>query len=72
VAVSSALAWNKAGHMVSGAIAYADLKQANPQTLARVIALRVAGKSVRKYTLRRYAFFFKEREAKSAELSTPS
>src|SRR6266446_1590310 len=27
VAVSSALAWNKAGHMVSGAIAYADLKQ---------------------------------------------
>jgi hypothetical protein len=39
VAVSSALAWNKAGHMVSGAIAYADLQQANPQTLARVIAL---------------------------------
>jgi S1/P1 nuclease/metal binding Ada-like protein len=39
VAVSSALAWNKAGHMVSGAIAYADLKQANPQTLARVIVL---------------------------------
>ena len=23
--VSSALAWNKSGHMVSGAIAYADL-----------------------------------------------
>ncbi len=39
VAVSSALAWNKAGHMVSGAIAYADLKQGNPETLARVIAL---------------------------------
>src|SRR5262249_33233682 len=38
-AVSSALAWNKAGHMVSGAIAYAELKQASPQTLARVIAL---------------------------------
>jgi hypothetical protein len=37
--VSSAVAWNKAGHMVSGAIAYADLKQANPETLARVIAL---------------------------------
>jgi hypothetical protein len=39
VAVSSACAWNKAGHMVSGALAYADLKQSNPQTLARVIAL---------------------------------
>ncbi len=37
--VSSALAWNKAGHMVSGAIAYADLKQVSPQTLARVVAL---------------------------------
>jgi len=33
VAVSSALAWNKAGHMVSGAMAYADLKQNNPETL---------------------------------------
>ncbi len=32
---------------------------------------RVAGKSVRKYTLRRYLFFFKEIEAKSAEFSTP-
>jgi hypothetical protein len=39
MAVSSARAWNKAGHMVSGAIAYADLKQASPETLARVIAL---------------------------------
>jgi hypothetical protein len=38
-AVSTALAWNKAGHMVSAAIAYADLEQASPQTLARVIAL---------------------------------
>jgi hypothetical protein len=37
--VSSAFAWNKAGHMVSGAIAYADLKQHNPQTLAQVVAL---------------------------------
>src|SRR5262245_29887176 len=35
----AALAWNKAGHMVSGAIAYADLKQDSPQTLERVIAL---------------------------------
>lgn len=32
-------AWNKAGHMVSGAIAYADLTQTSPQTLARVISL---------------------------------
>src|SRR5262245_35804622 len=37
--VPSTLAWNKAGHMVSGAIAYADLTQDSPQTLARVIAL---------------------------------
>jgi site-specific recombinase XerD len=37
--------------------------------LARV---RVAGKFVRKYTLRRYSLFFKEMEAKSAEFSTPS
>ena len=39
VLVSSAFAWNKAGHMVSGAIAYADLKQTSPQTLAQVVAL---------------------------------
>src|SRR5215813_6897443 len=39
MAVSSVRAWNKAGHMVSGAIAYADLKQTSPETLARVIAL---------------------------------
>ena len=39
VAVSSACAWNKAGHMVSGAMAYAELAHASPQTLARVIAL---------------------------------
>ena len=38
----------------------------------RFEALRVAGKSVRKYTLRHYSFFFKEIEAKSAEFSTPS
>jgi hypothetical protein len=36
---ASALAWNKAGHMVSGAIAYADLQQTHPQTLAQVVAL---------------------------------
>ncbi len=39
VTVSSVLAWNKAGHMVSGALAYADLRQASPETLARVVAL---------------------------------
>ena len=39
VLVSSAFAWNKAGHMVSGAIAYADLKQTSPQTLEQVVAL---------------------------------
>jgi hypothetical protein len=39
VAVSSTFAWSKAGHMVSGAIAFADLKQTSPETLARVIAL---------------------------------
>ena len=33
---------------------------------------RVAGKFVRKYTLRRYSFFCKEIEVKSAEFSTPS
>jgi hypothetical protein len=37
--VPSTRAWNKAGHMVSGAIAYADLHQVSPQTLARVVAL---------------------------------
>src|SRR5215510_9160563 len=39
VTASSTFAWSKAGHMVSGAIAYADLKQTSPETLARVIAL---------------------------------
>jgi hypothetical protein len=34
--------------------------------------VRVAGKFVRKYTLRRYAFFLKEMEAKSVEFSTMS
>jgi len=32
---------------------------------------RVAGIFVRKYTLRRYAFFFKEIEVRSVEFSTP-
>lgn len=32
-----ALAWNKAGHMVSGAIAYNELKQTSPQALTRTV-----------------------------------
>jgi hypothetical protein len=36
---SPLLAWNKAGHMVSGAIAYAVLKQENPEALAKVVQL---------------------------------
>ena len=35
----SGLAWNKAGHMVSGAIAYQVLKKEDPQVLAKVVAL---------------------------------
>jgi S1/P1 Nuclease len=34
-----ALAWNKAGHMVSGAIAYSELQKTSPQSVPRVIAL---------------------------------
>lgn len=34
----SAQAWNKAGHMTSGAIAYDDLKARSPATLAKVVA----------------------------------
>jgi hypothetical protein len=37
--VPSSLAWNKAGHMVSAAIAYTELKQGSPEALARVVAL---------------------------------
>ena len=33
------LVWNKAGHMVSGAIAYSELKQLSPEAPARVVAL---------------------------------
>ena len=32
-------AWNKAGHMVSGAIAYSTLQQASATALARVVEL---------------------------------
>ncbi|MCC5599737.1 S1/P1 nuclease [Nostoc favosum] len=34
-----AYAWNKAGHMVSGAIAYSELKQSNQQTIDRIVAI---------------------------------
>jgi hypothetical protein len=38
-AVPSAWAWNKAGHMVTGAIAYDTLKKDNPQALEKVLAI---------------------------------
>jgi hypothetical protein len=34
-----AFAWNKAGHMVSGAIAYSELRQGNQQSLDKVVAI---------------------------------
>ncbi|AGA28443.1 S1/P1 nuclease [Singulisphaera acidiphila] len=34
-----AYAWNKPGHMVTGAIAYAELKKNDPATLAKVVAI---------------------------------
>ena len=33
------LAWNRAGHMVTGAIAYDDLQKTSPATVARVVAI---------------------------------
>lgn len=36
---SQLLTWNSAGHMVSGAIANAELKQSSPQTLEKIIAV---------------------------------
>src|SRR5262249_53596720 len=30
-------AWNKSGHMISGAIAYAVLKKENPETIGRIV-----------------------------------
>jgi len=39
---------------------------------AEVFVERVAGKSVRKYTLRYYSFCFKEIEAKFVQFSTQS
>ena len=37
--VPSSYAWNRAGHLASGAIAYADLKANHPETLKKVMAL---------------------------------
>jgi len=37
VATQASHAWNKAGHMASAAIAYADLKERNPAVLAKVV-----------------------------------
>lgn len=39
VCQSPAFAWNKAGHMVSGAIAYTELKQINQRTVDQVVAI---------------------------------
>jgi hypothetical protein len=39
LAVGPGLAWNRAGHMVTGAIAYDDLLKTSPATIARVVAI---------------------------------
>jgi hypothetical protein len=39
VLVPATAAWNKAGHMVSGAVAYDVLKQDSPATVGKVVAL---------------------------------
>ncbi len=39
LATSPALSWNKAGHMTAAAIVYADLKERNPEALAKVVQL---------------------------------
>lgn len=39
LAAGSALAWNRAGHMVTGAIAYDELQKTSPATVARVVAI---------------------------------
>ena len=53
-------------------VARNDKEEVWVQTPRGKILARVAGKFVRKYTLRHYTFFFKEIQAKSAEFSTPS
>jgi hypothetical protein len=39
LAAGPGLAWNRAGHMVMGAIAYDDLQHTSPATVARVVAI---------------------------------
>jgi hypothetical protein len=39
LAAGSGLAWNRAGHMAMGAIAYDDLQRSAPATLARIVAI---------------------------------
>lgn len=38
-AATPSLAWNRPGHMLTGAVAFHELKSSSPQTLARVVAL---------------------------------
>jgi S1/P1 nuclease len=39
LAAGPSIAWNRAGHMVTGAIAYDELQKTGPSTIARVIAI---------------------------------
>ena len=39
LAAGPSLAWNRAGHMVTGAIAFDELQKASPGTIARVLAI---------------------------------
>jgi len=39
LAAGSGLAWNRAGHMVMGAIAFDDLQRSAPATISRVVAI---------------------------------
>jgi|SRR5579862_7298720 len=39
LAAGSGLAWNRAGHMAMGAIAYDELQRTSPGTIARVVAI---------------------------------
>ena len=39
LAAGLGLAWNRAGHMVTGAIAYDDLQKTSPASVARVVAI---------------------------------
>ena len=54
-----AFAWNKAGHMTTGAIAYRELKKSDPAALAKVLALLRAHPQ--------YDRYFKETESMPGE-----